>query len=164
MAQLTQARLRELLHYDPDTGVWTWRVPKGRAKAGQLAGFISKKGYRRIKIDRSVYFSHNLAVFYMTGQWAPEEVDHKDCDRANDRWINLRPCTQQQNSLNRSIRSDNTSGFKGVSWNKRGQSWQARVGFKKREISLGHHRTPEAAAEAVRIARLRLHGEFARDK
>jgi hypothetical protein len=160
---LTQARLKELLHYDPASGVWTWLKRTGsRNSAGRQAGRLDQLGYRGIQLDGRRYLSSRLAVFYMTGEWPPDEVDHKDGNPSNDRWNNLRPATHAQNCLNKSMHSRNTSGFTGVSWHKGMRAWGARVTFKGREYQLGWYPTREAAGEAAKAGRLRIFGEFAR--
>lgn len=92
---LGQERLKQLLHYDPLTGIWTWRVDRGFAaranvRAGDVAGTPNDNGYRVIGVEGGVYRASHLAVLYMTGELPGEEVDHKDCDPTNDRWLNLR--------------------------------------------------------------------------
>lgn len=91
-----------------------------------------------------------------------EIVDHKDCDTLNNRRSNLRIVTRVQSNQNRRKRSDNTSGYKGVTWNKRTQRWRASIGANGKHINLGHFDNPEDAYEAYCKAAKELHGEFAR--
>ena len=75
---LTQERLKEVLHYDPETGIFMWLVaPNGRIRVGMEAG-SSHDGYIGIKVDRILYKAHRLAWFYMTGEWPANDVDHWD--------------------------------------------------------------------------------------
>ena len=97
---LTLERLKTLLHYDPETGLWTWRVNKGRVKAGSIAG-CSTRGYWVLRVDQHNYLSHILAWFYMTGEWPEHEVDHRDLDKGNNHWDNLRPATDVQQEWNK---------------------------------------------------------------
>src|SRR5690606_34614864 len=101
---LTQQRLKELLYYDPETGIFTRLVGRSgpRARAGDVAGSDNGKGYIRIYVDGRPYKAHRLAWFYMHGEW-PEEIDHRNGERADNRLSNLRPVTRQQNNLNQSI-------------------------------------------------------------
>jgi len=100
---LTAERLREVLHYDPETGAWTWLVAprKGRSYVGQRAGALKDDGYRIIGIDGVRYRSNRLAWLYMTGAWPEADVDHRDrASRGDDRWTNLRAATRSQNQGN----------------------------------------------------------------
>src|SRR5258708_29459456 len=117
---LTQKTLQEILSYDPETGIWIWINPPNhnRRLLGKVAGNIAADGYRKIRIDRVLYISSRLAFLYMIGGWPKEEMDHIDRDSSNDRWVNLREATGYENKYNCSLRSDNTTGYKGVSWNK----------------------------------------------
>lgn len=100
---LTQERLKHLLHYDLETGLWTWNNPNPRSgrEAGELAGGMTTGGYWRVVVDCQTYRSGRLAWFYMTGEWPTYEIDHIDHDRCNDRWANLRSVDQLQNLRNR---------------------------------------------------------------
>lgn len=160
--QLTQTRLKELLAYDPNTGVFTWLVnPSYRASAGDPAGSLSAQGYRCIQIAGRKYRAHRLAWLYMTGAWPEHDIDHRDEDKSNNRWMNLRPATRSQNMLNKSSRTDNKSGIKGVSWNKRRKLWHAQLQIQGRKIHVGHYANKEEAAMAIKKARTEQHGEFA---
>lgn len=162
MTALTQARLKELLHYDPETGVWLWMNPTcSRMKPGDVAGTF-KDGYLKITVDGHQCRAHRLAFLYMTGRWPVAEVDHRNCDRADNRWANLREATHAQNCRNTGPRATNTSGFMGVRWHARGRRWQARIHVDGREIYLGLFDTPEAAHAAYCAAAHQLHGQFAR--
>jgi hypothetical protein len=162
---LTQARLKDLLSYDPASGVWTWRPRKGRGnKAGKIAGCIGHWGYRVIGIDDKLYRSSRLAFLYMLGHWPPVKVDHRNGQRADDRWDNLRLATDYQNAWNTCLSPRNTSGFKSVYFNKQRGYWYAGIWIRGQYLWLGRHSTAEIAHEAVRVARLQHFGEFARDK
>ena len=118
--KLTQKRLKELLHYDPSTGIFTWLVALSKkVKIGDIAGHIDSKGYRHIGVDCDVYRASRLAWLYMEGYFPEHEVDHEDRVRHNDRWKNLRHLTHSCNLKNRGVNSNNTSGITGVNWDKR---------------------------------------------
>ncbi|MBV9127076.1 MAG: HNH endonuclease [Verrucomicrobia bacterium] len=154
--RLTRARLRELLHYDPDTGEFRWWK-----RVGNEVRLGEKAGYLEIRIDKRVYQAHQLAWRYMTGHWCRPLVDHRDGDATNNRWTNLRRATPSQNNANSRRPRHNTSGYKGVSLRKSGR-WQAVICNKGRLISLGTFATPEAAHAAYAAAARKLFGEFAR--
>src|SRR5665213_3102737 len=102
---LTQARLKKLLHYDPLTGMFTWRITHGRHdrwKAGARAGNLHKSDRRwLIRIEGIRYKAHRLAWLYMTGRWPRDQIDHKDTDSSNNVFTNLREATNAQNQQNR---------------------------------------------------------------
>ena len=160
---LTAERLRELLHYDSDTGVFTWRVDRrGGRKAGDVTGARHGRGYVVIGIDNKLYLAHRLAWLWMTGAWPEDKIDHMDLDRANNRFANLRPATESQNKANAPLRRDNTSGFKGVSWHSAVNRWAAQIHHNKRHYHLGLFDRPEEAHDAYVAAAERLFGEYAR--
>jgi hypothetical protein len=101
LSELTRRRLRELIDYDPATGAFSWRVSRQRVNAGDRAGTLSVYGYRVICIDGACYRGGRLAWFYVRGRWPREQIDHRDRDRANDRFENLRLATQLLNNQNR---------------------------------------------------------------
>ena len=158
--ELTQARLKELLHYDPETGLFTWLVSRGRSAAGSRAGTRHSEGYTQIRIDGVRRFAHRLAFLFMEGE-LPSEVDHRNRARGDNRWKNLRPATRQENASNLGLRSDNTSGFRGVSWDKTCGKWYAYGARGGRLINLGRYDTPEKAAAAAQAWRADNYGEFA---
>jgi AP2 domain/HNH endonuclease len=159
---ITHARLLELLCYDPDTGLFMWRVDRGRVKAGDRAGSVDKHGYNWLMVEGRNYFFGRLARFYVTGEWPKAMVDHKNCVRADDRWENLRDATCQQNNANMSMPSHNTSGIKGVSWHKQIGKWRACISVNDKYVHLGLFERKEDAAEAYKAAAARYFGEFAK--
>jgi HNH endonuclease/AP2 domain len=152
---LTQQRLKELLNYDPTTGIWTWIKGRPGTSVGKVAGKIDDEGYRRINVDRNGYRSARLAFLYMTGAWPIHEADHKNRNRLDDRWENLRDATRSQQEFNKP--STGKIPFKGVVLYK-GKKYRARIG--KKNKSLGFFDTPEEAYAAYLKAAQELHGEF----
>lgn len=135
---LTAERLRELLDYDPETGVFRWRadvrcgVGLGRIQiqAGTEAGCTARRdGYIRIRVLGTLYQAHRLAYLWMTGAFPEHQLDHKNRCRSDNRWQNLRPATDLENRQNIAARSDNKFGCRGVGYRPwRGASpWEARV-------------------------------------
>jgi HNH endonuclease len=166
--ELTQERLRELLHYDPDTGVFTWLVSRGRVKAGTIAGSKYKASspdiiYIQIMIDGCNHTAHRLAFLYMIGAMPPY-VDHWDTDGTNNMWGNLRECTLTQNQANRrsQLRHKSTGNIKGWCWNKANCKWQAYIKINGKTIHLGYFDNHEDAAAAYAKAAAEHFGEFAR--
>lgn len=158
---LTATRLRDLLEYEAETGVFRWRKsPTPRIKAGQIAGSPDREGYIRISIDRRLHKASRLAFLYQTGDWPREEVDHRNGVAGDDRWSNLRETSRTLNALNRSKKANNTSGYKGVT--RCGNKWKAQIQAHKRVHYLGLFASPAAAHAAYLVAAKRLHGEYAR--
>lgn len=118
-------------------------------------------GYMYVSINRRPIAVHRVAWAVETGRW-PIEVDHRDTDKSNNRWPNLREATRSQNEMNGPRRTDNTSGFKGVGWHKCKSSWRAYIQKDGRHIHLGYFDTPELASAAYATNAARLFGEFAR--
>jgi hypothetical protein len=160
---LTHADLLGRLHYDPDTGVFTWRVYTGAARPGNVAGMVGPIGYRYIGIARRLYPAHRLAWFYVHGEWPPQDIDHINMERADNRLANLRLATRSQNMANGKARVGNRSGFKGVFFHKQAGKWTARLTVNGRCRSLGFHATPEAAHAAYVSAAKQAFGDFARE-
>jgi hypothetical protein len=157
---LTQERLKELLKYDPETGLFYWLVDRYRVKRGDRAGSVSPRHrYRIIRLDQRNYAEHRLAWFYMNGEWPPAEIDHADLDRQNNRWSNLRSATSSQNKANRQSRG---AYPKGVCFHKASGLFSSRVHSGGKQISLGYFKTPELAHQAYCDAAPKYHGKFAR--
>lgn len=160
---LTQARLKELLKYDPDAGQWTWLVTRGGAKAGSIVSHREGSGYIQFTIDRKNYRSCRLAWLYMTGEWPNGFIDHIDRVRTNDRWNNLRLATRSQNKANSAAYANNSVGFKGVSLVRscRSKPYVARIGVNGKSKHLGLFSTPEEANAAYTKAAKTYFGEYA---
>lgn len=133
-----QSKLKEILEYSPETGEFTYIVRRGYMTAGEVAGSVNGHGYKQIKFEGKLQQSHRLAFLYMTGAWPVGEVDHKDTDRLNNKWDNLRDVGIVVNRRNKSKHKNNTSGVIGVSWNKVSGTWQAHIGVDGKLIGLGN--------------------------
>lgn len=148
-AVLTQKRLKELLSYDPESGLFTWLVARTfTARVGTIAGSLNSNGYVRIKVDGIEYLAHRLAWLYVKGEWPDPEIDHENGIRHDNRFDNFRIANSMQQRANSKLNSDNTSGYRGVYWNKRRKKWRAHI---QRE-HLGYFTTKEAAAAAYSLA------------
>ena len=165
---ITQKRLKELLHYDPDTGIFTWLADgKCKRKAGDTAGTLdSSNGYIRIRIDKRSYVAHRLAWLYMHGSWPDELLDHINRDRADNRAVNLRQVNYTYNAYNCSPNSNCLySNYKGVSYDavskrNRAKRWIASIQSKKHRLRERFHTEKEAALQYNEWAK-ELHGEYA---
>jgi hypothetical protein len=129
-ASLTQARLKEVLHYDPETGVFRWRIGRPKAAKEAKAGGFSDRGYIVIGIDGVHHRAHRLAWLYVYGTY-PEQIDHENHVRHDNRLCNLRATNNKENHKNISKPLNNTSGVVGVSWCKglkqQHGKWEARI-------------------------------------
>jgi hypothetical protein len=154
---LTAEQLREQLHYDKDTGVFTRRVSNtNRVKVGDVAGCVDKiNGYTLIGINSVRYRAARLAFLYMTGAWPLAQVDHINGVKTDDRWCNLRPVTPTENCRNQSRYSCNTSGVPGVLWRSDTNKWRATIGVNRRLVDLGCFYNFDDAVQARRAAELK---------
>lgn len=159
---LTYERLKEVIHYNRQTGVFRWKVFKGAtAPQGREAGSLSSDtGYRLIRVDGRLYGAHRLAWFYTSGTWPIHQIDHINGNRADNRLENLRQATVSENRVNRPMPASNRVGLKGVSRNPPG--WMARIKMNGVVHHLGTFPTPEEAHAAYCTAAALIHGEFAR--
>ena len=157
---MTHERLLELLYYDPDSGLFTWRVTtSNRVKVGAAAGYVDPAGYTAIRLDSKLYLAHRLAWFYVYGKWPEKGIDHKDGNPANNRIDNLRVADQTENNQNRRLGSRNKSGYAGVSWNTNVGKWLARVTVRGEIYHLGYFKELEDAV-AARIEGKKKHHTF----
>jgi len=160
MINLTIERLKELLTYEPATGEFRWIAKRGkRQQCGEIAGHIDRSGYRQIRVDQRLYLAHRLAWFYVHGEWPPNGLDHINRAPGDDRIVNLRLATQAENLRNTSIRSDNTSGQRGVSWGH--GKWVAEIQVNRKRIYLGRFAELDQAKAAYEAASHLHFGEFA---
>ena len=153
---LTIARVREILDYNPDTGVFTYLKANGRKKAGDT-GTLLPIGYVQVTLDGVKMHGHRLAFFYMNGEWPARNVDHINGVRSDNRRSNLRDVSQAANTENqRKARVDNKSGFLDVCPN--GKRWMALIRIKGKQTYLGTFDTPEEAHSAYVAGKRKLHG------
>ena len=157
---ITQDTLKQMFNYDPETGIFTWKVSRGPKKKGDIAGTLTKDGYIRITVNKRPYYAQQLACLYMTGEWPEHEMDHENRITYDNRWCNIRNATKQENLRNRKAWSK--SGYLGVSWN-RGK-WQVYVVNSNGESISGgrfEHKDLELAVKSANTLRQKLHGELA---
>lgn len=152
----TFEQVREVLSYDPETGIFRWLQTRGRAAQGAIAGGIGRKGYLYIRIFGKKYGNNQLAWLFMTGEWQPlgSVVDHKDRDILNNRASNLRIATMAENQWN----SDKTL-LRGVNEQSDGK-WRALIVHQGKHLHLGLYATKELAKQTRDCVSRILHGEF----
>lgn len=161
--KLSHEELKRLLHYNPETGIFTWLNTRGSVKAGKKAGRTHRgRNYQRIRINGVIYQSHRLAWLYMTGKWPENQIDHINGIKDDNRFHNLREATNSQNSFNKKARSDSGTGYKCVSWHRKSRKYAAYIRIKGRQVHLGTFDTPEEAHEAYKQKSLEIAGQFAR--
>lgn len=156
---ITLKQLRRHLSYDVDTGEFRRRTSNNnRWKVGEIAGSVHAGGYWVIRLLGREYQANMLAWFYIKGRWPKKIVDHKDRDKKNNRWANLRLASKSQNAANQDVRKNNKLGVKGVI--RVGSRYKAYI-WKGKQIRLGSFDNAELAAKAYQEAAVSLFGEFA---
>lgn len=166
MSELTQQRLKEILSYDPDTGIFTNLTQRStRAPKGGVAGTITHRGYIDIQIDGKKYQAHRLAWIYVYGNFPEKYLDHTNEIKDDNRLVNLRLATKQENGHNvSSPQINNTSGFRGVSWHKSAKKWMATITINGKNKHLGYFNTAEEASEVYLAAKKKYHPFWVEDK
>lgn len=159
---LTQERLKNLLNYDPLTGIFTWKVTKANKPIGSIAG--SGNNYITIQIDNKRYRAHRLAFLYMLGRLPKDEVDHIDRNPLNNAWNNLREVSHAENQLNKSNNINKRSGFTYITGRSSTHRWVVRLGKKYNEKYLGAYGTIEEAATILENALLEIKDEPALER
>jgi hypothetical protein len=162
MERLTIREMEILVSYNPETGEFHWRKPRPNATSGSRAGGMTAYGYRKISVCGRNYLEHRLAWLFMTGEYPDGEIDHINGDKIDNRYSNLRLATPSQNQANKGMRSDNTSGVKGVTWDKSRGKWLASIHKDGERIPLGRYNDINDAAEAYRAASIEYFAEFSR--
>ncbi len=144
--KISLEQINSLLSYDPDTGVFVWKVAlSNRGPTGSIAGFKNVGGYRVIGIYGREYYAHRLAWFMSHGRWPASQIDHINGDRADNRLENLREASNRENGLNRKrLRRDNKTGATGVHFDRSRGQWLVTVGYK----FIGRYKTLDDAVSA----------------
>lgn len=154
MSELTAEYLREILHYDPETGVFTWKKQtSNNVKVGDQTGNISTWGYVQIYIRRQQYAAHRLAWFYAHGRWPNGQIDHVNRVKTDNRLANLREVTAIVNCQNRPPRKENPGAY----YDARISKWRSIITVNKKRISLGYYASADLATEAYLEAKANFH-------
>lgn len=178
--KLSAEYIRSILDYDPLTGILRWkprtpdmfRETRGRSRekkcaqwngrnAGKAAG-TPANGYLSVSIFKDRYRAHRLGYLIVTGVWPTDQLDHRNLDRSDNRFENLREANNSQNNANRPIRRDNTSGRKGVYWSKDKGRWATEIRVMGRKRHLGYFDNIDDAESAYKAATIRFFGAFSR--
>jgi HNH endonuclease len=166
---LTATRLRQLLAYDANTGIFRWRarpITKPQHKswntkyASNAAGTSQSGGYRQIQVDGKKHLAQNLAWLHFYGEMPARGPDHINLDQADNRICNLRLATPSQNNANRRRPRNNSSGKKGVYLYRR--KWHATITKDYKHYYLGSFDGIDQAAAAYAAKSVELYGDFAR--
>lgn len=158
---LTAETLKELVIYDPETGMFTSKVGRRGVKKGTVLGCKNPiLGYVVVGIDGGRFYAHRLAFLYMTGSWPESEIDHRNGIRDDNSWVNLRSSTSSQNKQNKKCRTDSRTKYKWVTFHPRTGKFRAMVRKNGKKFDLGLYPCPENAHCAARSLAKILHGEF----
>lgn len=151
---MTHCELKDALDYNESTGIFTWKIsPMSKVKSGSVAGTIRKiDGYIHIQYKGKIYKGHRLAWFFVYGVMPLNQIDHIDHNGSNNAISNLREVDNSLNQRNGGFRSDNTSGFVGIYWHKKRNSWCAKLTVNGKNIHIGWYRNKEDAIKARKDA------------
>lgn len=152
MENITREAVQKVLEYDPETGAFTWLSNRIKALTGKPLSSVNCYGYLRLKLFGKEYVAHRIAFLLVLGRMPVDQVDHINGDRMDNRWVNLREVSNAENCRNRKVRSDNNSGYMGVSWESGRNKWKAGICFDGQRRHLGYFDTLELAIDARRAA------------
>jgi hypothetical protein len=158
---ISKELLDALFEYQPDGRLLRKITSNPRAKEGTYSGSQGKAGYLRTQVAGTLYFNHRLIWLMHHGSW-PKNLDHINNNKLDNRIENLRECNQTQNMQNCPNKKSNTTGVKGVGWRPDKKKFRARIVINQKETCIGHFLTLEEASQAIKEARTKYHGEFAR--
>ena len=153
---LTVQTLYEKLHYDPETGIFTWKIKNNRTEIGQIAGSMSG-GYLLCGIDQSTHSMHRLAWLYVHGDWPKYQIDHINGNRTDNRIANLRDVSHSMNQQNRRTAQCDAQGLQGTALLANGKGWRAALKLNGKVVVLGIFKTTELAHDAYLAGKRRLH-------
>ena len=154
---ISQEELRRLFAYDPETGVVTRKVSvSANTKVGDVVGYLGNHGYFQVMISGTKYLLHRVIWRLVTGDTPPEQIDHVNHNKVDNRRLNLRLTSHPENARNQSMRSDNTSGHLGVCWNRAAQKWMAQIKVEGKTNYLGLFDDKADAIAAREAANLRF--------
>jgi hypothetical protein len=157
MAELTQERLKQVLRYEPETGLFYWVEHKMNRKIGWFGGATNRDGYLQIMINKRCYGAHRLAWLYVHGVWPDKDIDHINGVRDDNRIENIRLASKSENQQNRTSNKNNKSGISGVSWHKAAKKWRAYICVNYKIKHLGLFEEFDKAKECYLAAKAELH-------
>lgn len=161
---LAHSRLLEVVSYDPETGIFTWRKPTSvRVKVGDVCGQVDRHGHRLINVDGWRYMAHRIAWFYVHGSWPAQEIDHINLSRDDNRIANLREANRAENNRNVGLKRHNKLGVKGVHRHSQAKhKFVAAITVDGRSRYLGMFDTAEEAHACYERASEQYHGTYGR--
>jgi hypothetical protein len=136
---ITQARIRELFDYRSDGELIRRVRTAGRAKIGEVAGYLHSGGYRYISVNSKSYKAHRLVWLWHNGYMPENGIDHIDRNKNNNKIENLREVSKVCNARNCNLSRNNSSGITGVAWLKKKGAWRASISILGKSIHLGLH-------------------------
>ena len=155
---LQKEDILDIFNYNINTGIFTWKKSRRGVAKGVVAGTLRQDGYVHLCIGEERHFAHRVVYLLMEG-YMPEQVDHINGNRSDNRWENLRACTPSENSQNRRI-TNSKSGFKNVNWHEQTKKWRVQVMIDGKSRSFGLYSNIEDAKRVAIIARKEIHGDF----
>lgn len=149
--------VNEILHYDPETGIFTWKKKSAKkvivgSTAGNIGTDQSGKSYLRIMVAGKTYRAHRLAWLITHGEFPPDQIDHINGNGLDNRLINLRAVTISDNQKNLRLKSSNSSGVCGVSFDNQKRKWRAYIKFGGKQKYLGYFSEFDLAVAARKEA------------
>lgn len=157
---VSHSDLLKLFYYDPKTGLFIRKVTmSSNAKAGSIAG-TKVNGYVALYINRTRYYAHRLAWFYVYGVWPKDKLDHKNLNKSDNRIKNLREATHKQNMHNMATPIRNTTGYKGTSYHKKVKKFTAQININGKLKHLGCFNTAEDAHKVYVNTAKKYHKDF----
>lgn len=156
-------KVNELLNYNPENGKLQWKKFRAaNAQVGDIAGFVGRDGYVRVKILGRSILAHRIAWLLFYKKQPENEIDHINGDRSDNKISNLRSCDRRQNSRNTATRSDNECGIKGVGYHKPSGKWRARIYVDGKSKFIGNFLSKHEAKKAYEAAAKSIYGDFFR--
>lgn len=161
-SQMTQERLRELVHYNPETGLlYRKKITGGSVKVGDVVGAPHSEGYIQCRVDNVKDYAHRFIWLYVYGYWPKGTIDHINRNRADNRLCNIREATYTENNHNKSISKNNTSGHPGVYWSERDGKHRVQITIQRKNIYIGSFKCKEEAIAARKAAEAKYYSTFA---
>lgn len=147
---VSPSQLRQWFDYEPETGILKRIVKVGRNCSLGPVGYLDSYGYPRIKLSGRSVRVHRIVWAWMTGKWSEIDIDHINTVKSDNRWVNLREATRSENSANRGMPKNNTSGQKGVCYKRKRDSYQAQIRVGGRLLFLGYFKKADDAASHIK--------------
>jgi hypothetical protein len=160
---ITQNRLKEVLDYNPITGIFIRKIRINKVKAGSIAGTKTAQGYLSVSIDGRPYLLHRLVILFMTGSFPEKQVDHINGIRTDNRWMNIRNVSVQENSFNRVPNKNRELQVKNVYWIPKLKRYRVKMKINKITTHFGYYDDLELAELVAKEAQQKYHGVYARN-